>query len=479
MISDEGIQKLRSMIARCEWTFAKTMPFAPHEYIVRGKCPLTDEEFEYFVDMQREHGVKERWGSYNFPYLYIDDYKYWTMGAPIEETIIINRAKVNIIKEVSWLYNEISRIKEDVKSKQPHKVNTLFDLEPSETGVSKILAGFFNQRQNGKYQVLESFVKYAFGEDLASLINKPIIKAEDTVEDKKRIDILVYEEGKYAIVFENKIWDAEEQENQLANYINGMRTKEYGFEDNQIYIVYLPSTDEHGPTTKSWEDPIRKAFEERYKSVNFKEGIVNWLESEDLKIINDQSFNLSRLLFIDYLKRIFHLTETDNMENQKISELIRKELELNDNISNNIAKLTTKFNEIKECENQLERMRKEYCSELLKEWSSRLAEDFPSCNRYEECSNKRMSTGIVLPYKDNEKAIYVNLEFIDKKVCCGATYMPDAKEKREEMQSIDLIRPFWDGKNKKFCKGVDWLFYKYIELEGAYDCLKGLIKLMI
>lgn len=33
--------------------------------------------------------------KYYHPYLYIDDYKYWTMGAPVEETIIINRAKVN------------------------------------------------------------------------------------------------------------------------------------------------------------------------------------------------------------------------------------------------------------------------------------------------------------------------------------------------------------------------------------------------
>ena len=61
--------KLRSMIARCEWTFAKTMSFAPHEYIVKEKCPLTTDEFEYFVNMQREHGVKERWGKYNNPYL--------------------------------------------------------------------------------------------------------------------------------------------------------------------------------------------------------------------------------------------------------------------------------------------------------------------------------------------------------------------------------------------------------------------------
>ena len=87
--------KLRSMIARCEWTFAKTMPWCPHEYIVRGKCPFTDDEFVHFVSMQREYGVKEHWGKYYFPYLYIDDYKYWTMGAPIEETIIINRAQID------------------------------------------------------------------------------------------------------------------------------------------------------------------------------------------------------------------------------------------------------------------------------------------------------------------------------------------------------------------------------------------------
>lgn len=87
--------RLREMIARCKWTFAKTMPFAPHEYIVKNRCPLSDEEFIYFIKMQRKYGVNERWGRYNHPYLYIDDHKYWTMMAPIEETKVINRAKVD------------------------------------------------------------------------------------------------------------------------------------------------------------------------------------------------------------------------------------------------------------------------------------------------------------------------------------------------------------------------------------------------
>ena len=87
-------EKIRKMIARCQWTFAKTMPWCPHEYIVRGKSPLTEEEFLYFIEMQRSYGKVERWGRYITPYLYIDDYKYWTMGAPVEETLVMNRAKV-------------------------------------------------------------------------------------------------------------------------------------------------------------------------------------------------------------------------------------------------------------------------------------------------------------------------------------------------------------------------------------------------
>ena len=95
MNKELNYDKLREMIARCQWTFAKTMPFAPHEYIVRDKCPLTDDEFVYLVEMQRQCGTSEKWGRNILPYLYIDDYKYWTMGGTMDETKVINRAKVH------------------------------------------------------------------------------------------------------------------------------------------------------------------------------------------------------------------------------------------------------------------------------------------------------------------------------------------------------------------------------------------------
>jgi hypothetical protein len=33
-----------------------------------------------------------------YTYRNIDDYKYWTMGAPLSQTILINRAKIEVPK---------------------------------------------------------------------------------------------------------------------------------------------------------------------------------------------------------------------------------------------------------------------------------------------------------------------------------------------------------------------------------------------
>lgn len=93
-MEEAAINQIRSFIDKCYWTWAKTYVSVPHEYIVRGRCALTNEEFEEFVKAQREYGVEERWHKYVHPYLYVDGWKYWTMGDPIEETTVINRQMV-------------------------------------------------------------------------------------------------------------------------------------------------------------------------------------------------------------------------------------------------------------------------------------------------------------------------------------------------------------------------------------------------
>ena len=73
--------------------FAKSMPKIPHEY-TRRKEWGNDILFEDVVKFIRENGRQERFWSKVYTYYHLDGYKYWTMGAPIAETILINRAKV-------------------------------------------------------------------------------------------------------------------------------------------------------------------------------------------------------------------------------------------------------------------------------------------------------------------------------------------------------------------------------------------------
>jgi len=74
-----------------KWTFAKTMPEWPHEYIVRER--VDERLFLKMVEHIREFGYKENFYSEQYIFFEHNGLIYWTMGAPIEETIIINRTQ--------------------------------------------------------------------------------------------------------------------------------------------------------------------------------------------------------------------------------------------------------------------------------------------------------------------------------------------------------------------------------------------------
>jgi hypothetical protein len=90
----EEIQRVEAFIERAPWTFASTMPETPHEYTKRGQMP--DAEFDWFIGHIREYGVRMRSpvSSHYYIYLVAGGHKYWTLGWPVEQTTILNRAKV-------------------------------------------------------------------------------------------------------------------------------------------------------------------------------------------------------------------------------------------------------------------------------------------------------------------------------------------------------------------------------------------------
>lgn len=88
------IERARKYIASVRWQFAKTMSNNPHEYTVREWNKDKESEFIWFVEAIREFGVQEKFYKATYSYFTIDTWKYWTMGSPIDKTIIINRARI-------------------------------------------------------------------------------------------------------------------------------------------------------------------------------------------------------------------------------------------------------------------------------------------------------------------------------------------------------------------------------------------------
>lgn len=96
MDGDPGMTKvlsedLRRFASESQWTFAKTMPTWPHEYLVRGRVDAV--LFEALVTHIRSCGYEGRFYRRAIIYFEEDGLVYWTMGAPIAETTIINRCK--------------------------------------------------------------------------------------------------------------------------------------------------------------------------------------------------------------------------------------------------------------------------------------------------------------------------------------------------------------------------------------------------
>jgi len=95
------VDDARVYIGEVRWQFAKTMPRWPHEYTVRDWRIDLDDIFCEFVELIRAEGVVKPWPAdsptprSHHTYLAIDGWDYWTMGDLVEDTSVINRARLD------------------------------------------------------------------------------------------------------------------------------------------------------------------------------------------------------------------------------------------------------------------------------------------------------------------------------------------------------------------------------------------------
>lgn len=228
-----------------------------------------------------------------------------------------------------------------LKEKLPYHINVIDELHVNENANSRILASLLQYNENGEYTLLKSFIRNRLS-DWDIDVSEPQISSEDW-----RIDLLVREKGKYAIIFENKIYDAVLQKNQLARYIIKMRNED--FDPEQIYVVFLPPQ-KYDPTDCSWKVPIKECetccdatmcpnveenslktkFKDRFKIITFREDIVTWLEEDVIPNCRQKETYLytAAMQYLDYLKGYFDLRTINKNMNMELQDYLIKKLEL-------------------------------------------------------------------------------------------------------------------------------------------------------
>lgn len=88
-----SVPLITAFIAENKWAYAKTMPRAPHCYLLRKRA-TDDRMFNLFVLFIREFGYDQFYGKTRMRYSDFEDMRYWTMGDLLEGTILINQARI-------------------------------------------------------------------------------------------------------------------------------------------------------------------------------------------------------------------------------------------------------------------------------------------------------------------------------------------------------------------------------------------------
>ena len=341
----------------------------------------------------------------------------------------------------------------------PYNVNVIDELHASENAHSRILNKLLQYQHDGHFVFFESFVEKVLKLNLDKLdIKSPVFTSE-----KDRIDVLIVEKNKYAIIIENKIHGAIDQTGQLDRYIKKVQDQEKIHID-KIYVVYLTREGEKEISDDSLSKLNRQKLAERYSPRNYRDDILPWLRTL-LPVPNgEEQIYCAVKQYTDHLDNLFELNPNmQKMNNQIIYELINeyKKLPLTD-LSNRI--------------NDLEKLKKDMLPECINVLGSELNARKRSAieNVYNEATEKLKKEKITVvtvgsPFFEEKKGFHIYSDKVRACNCKDFHILCEYDSEAEDLKiGVGREEKRTDKKTKEKLMRQDW-FKKFIEERGA-DC---------
>lgn len=229
---------------------------------------------------------------------------------------------MKVLKSSNMEDNQLNRVERSIlafdeyRQNSPYHLNIIEELHANENAHSRILAKLFQYKNtDGEYVILKSFIEYILKNNKDKAFDKIEIKKPRITQEEQRIDIWIRDDN-YAIIIENKVYEAGDQEEQLARYIN--KTKDNNYNEEQIFVIYMPSVIRDA-SAQTWGE-YKESFIRRFAVVSFCDDIVTWLNKYILPNLTLKEVYLKSAIeqYIDYLERyagLFEKTEKQRVLN--------------------------------------------------------------------------------------------------------------------------------------------------------------------
>lgn len=343
----------------------------------------------------------------------------------------------------------------------PYHLNLIDELHINENGHSRILYKLLEYRNpDGDYIFLKSLLKYISKN--CEAFEKICVTNPGITQEQCRIDLWVRDKD-YAIIFENKVYNATDQEAQIARYIEC--TQGNGYPLDKIFVIYMPQKDDKDPVDDSWGE-YKEVFASRYVKFSFRDGVLPWLKSEVLPSIPDKDKLLKSAIeqYVDYLEGLFKQRESDKQLYIMIENYIKEKLGLNDDPFMNKKKLDRKIEELDEVKQYLVNMIDDYKTQIFEQWK----QHFNRCFTQYRCELTNDFT-LLMELPICGRTVYAELTTDTKGLYWG---LPD-KEGLKDTAILELLTPIM--KNLRFdiksdlAKDKKWYGWKYVEWNKACD----------
>ena len=220
-----------------------------------------------------------------------------------------------------------------------YNLNLIDELHADENAHTRILVKLLDYELDQKKVILEDFL---------NLLNDKLLNQEIPVSDDYRItgqfefiDGYIWSDSKkVAVIIENKINWAEDQDEQIQRYIE--TAKKYGIDEKNIFVVYLTdnglkkaadySFTEYAKKMLDWKAPENPG---RYIESNYLYDILPFLYEtfEKFSFSKEKVLKAAIFQYIDYLEGRFGMRKNEKEFEKAMNEDILKILNLGENLS--------------------------------------------------------------------------------------------------------------------------------------------------